>query len=189
MSDRAHGCDPSFTPLAEPNSLTRPIRRASSPRSVRVSGTSRPPRALDLVFRNVRRVYARLPHLRDRLDRLVGAQLLRYATRGELPNEQSIERQAAALGALKRLLELDGYGCESVAATKNGPVPLMVQRDGQRVAVGVKSSLLDATWNDHSLQRMDVRGGPAPAILNDYILRRNPPDEHQLIRKLFERAH
>jgi len=126
-------------------------------------------------------------HLRDRLDRRVGAQLLRYATRGELPSEQSVERQATALDALKRLLELDGYTCESVAATKEGPIPLMVQRGSQRVAVGVKSSLLHATWDGHSLQRVSARGGPSYAILNDYILRRNLPDEHQLIRDLFER--
>jgi hypothetical protein len=106
-------------------------------------------------------------HLRDRLDRRVGAQLLRYAMRGELPTEQPVERQAAALGALKRLLELDGYRCESVAPLKDGPVPLMVQRDRQRVVVGIKSSLLDATWNEHSLQRMGAGGGPRPAILND----------------------
>jgi hypothetical protein len=128
-------------------------------------------------------------HLRDRLDRHVGAQLLRYATHGELPSEELVERQAAALGPLKRLLELDGYRCESVAATKDGPVPLMVQREGQRLAVGVKSSLLDTTWNGHSLQRMGARGGPSPAILNDYILRRNLPDEHQLIRDRFEHAN
>jgi len=85
------------------------------------------------------------------------------------------------------LLELDGYTCESVAATKEGPIPLMVQRGSQRVAVGVKSSLLHATWDGHSLQRVSARGGPSYAILNDYILRRNLPDEHQLIRDLFER--
>jgi hypothetical protein len=126
-------------------------------------------------------------HLRDRLDRRVGAQLLRYAMRGELPTEQPIERQAAALSALKRLLELDGYRCESVSATNDGPVPLMVQRGTHCVAVGVKSGLLDATWTDHSLQRRSARGGPSFEILNDYILRRNLPDEHQLIRNLFGR--
>jgi hypothetical protein len=86
---------------------------------------------------------------------------------------------------LKRLLELDGFRCESVAATTDGRVPLMVQRDRRCVAVGVKSSLLDATWTDHSLQRMGARGGPSFEILNDYILRRNLPDEHQLIRDVF----
>jgi hypothetical protein len=36
---------------------------------------------------------------------------------------------------------------------------------------------------------LGARGGPRPAILNDYILRRNLPDEHQLIRDLFEHAN
>jgi hypothetical protein len=80
--------------------------------------------------------------------------LLRYATRGELPTEQPVERQALALDPLKRVLELDGFRCESVGATKDGPVPLMVQRGTHCVAVGVKSGLLDATWTDHSLQRI-----------------------------------
>jgi hypothetical protein len=88
---------------------------------------------------------------------------------------------------LKRLLELDGFRCES-GESGNQPVPLLVQRGITRVAVGIKSGLLDDTWNAHSLNQ---RAGSSPVLvqlLNDYILRRNLPDEHQLIRGLFEQG-
>jgi hypothetical protein len=126
-------------------------------------------------------------HLRDRLDRSAGAELLRYALHGELPREKAFIAQARALMPLKRLLELDGYRCESTASG-NQTVPLLVQRGNTRVAVGIKSGLLDDTWTAHSLHQ-HAPGDPIRVqLLNDYILRRNLPDEHQLIRALFEQG-
>lgn len=75
-------------------------------------------------------------HLRDRLDRHVGAALLRYALLGEPPGEQSVAVQADALLPLKRLLELDGYRCKS-AGPQGGAVPLVVQR-------GISASRLES---------------------------------------------
>jgi hypothetical protein len=87
-------------------------------------------------------------------------------------------RQAADLVALRRLLELDGFRCTEEA----GAIPVLVEKNGKRLAVGIKSGLLDETWQGHSLQR----GGTVPIqIFNDFILRRNLPDEHQLIREFF----
>jgi hypothetical protein len=117
-------------------------------------------------------------HLRERLDRRVAAQLLRYARIGELPFEESARKQAADLAALQRLLELDGFRCTEEA----GPIPVLIEKDGKRLAVGIKSGLLDETWQGHSLQR--TRTAPFQ-LLNDFILRRNLPDEHQLIRERF----
>ena len=51
-------------------------------------------------------------HLKNRLDRELGAQLLRYARFGTPPHEPEIGIQIRALGALKRLLELDGIDCQ-----------------------------------------------------------------------------
>jgi len=117
-------------------------------------------------------------HLKERLDRRVAAQLLRYARFGEIPAEDTTRKQAADLAALRRLLELDGFRCTAEA----GLIPVLVEKGGKRVAVGIKSGLLDETWQGHSLQR----GGTVPIqILNDFILRRNLPDEHQLIRERF----
>lgn len=117
-------------------------------------------------------------HLRERLDRRVAGQLLRYARLGEIPAEEPTRKQAGDLAALQRLLELDGFRCTEEA----GPVPVLIEKDGKRLAVGIKSGLLDETWQGHSLQR--ARTAPIQ-LLNDFILRRNLPDEHQLIREHF----
>lgn len=121
-------------------------------------------------------------HLRDRLDRFVGAQLLRYARSGEIPAEASPAAQAANLEALARLLQLDGFVCTPLAQLDGQTVPLVVTRGSRAVAVGVQSALLATGWDGHSLARL--RPGRA-RILNDYILRRNLPDEHRLVSEVF----
>ena len=123
-------------------------------------------------------------HLKDRLDRRVAAQLLRYARFGEIPPEETLNKQAADLVALSRLLELDGFRCTAEAHVETGPVPLLVEKDGGRIAIGIKSGFLDESWKDHSLEEAAARSIPIQ-ILNDFILRRNLPDEHQLIREHF----
>jgi ATP-dependent helicase YprA (DUF1998 family) len=117
-------------------------------------------------------------HLKERLDRRVAAQLLRYARFGEIPAEEPIRKQAGDLAALQRLLELDGFRCTEEV----GSIPVLIEKNGERLAVGIKSGLLDETWQGHSLKR----AGTSPIqIFNDFILRRNLPDEHQLIRERF----
>jgi hypothetical protein len=113
------------------------------------------------------------------LDRRVAAQLLRYARFGEIPAENTTREQATDLAALQRLLELDGFLCTAEA----GAIPVLVEKSGKRLAVGIKSGLLDETWQAHSLQRA---GATSIQLLNDFILRRNLPDEHQLIRGRFD---
>jgi hypothetical protein len=117
-------------------------------------------------------------HLRERLDRRVAAQLLRYARSGQVPVEDTTRKQAADLAALQRLLELDGFRCTAEA----GSIPVLVEKGGKRLAVGTKSGLLDETWQGHSLHSA---GAEPMQLLNDFILRRNLPDEHQLIRERF----
>ncbi len=124
-------------------------------------------------------------HLRDRLDRFVGAQLLRYAMSGKIPAEASLAAQAANLEGLARLLELDGFRCTPMGSVQGEAVPLLVEKHGARVAVGVQSALLSADWDGHSLHRLMGKGRIVGKILNDYILRRNLRDEHQLIRSMF----
>jgi hypothetical protein len=118
-------------------------------------------------------------HLRDRLDRFVGAQLLRYARSGEAPAEASPAAQAADLQALARLLQLDGFVCTLLAQLDGQIAPLLVTQGNNAVVVGVQSALLAANWDGHSLARLPP--GPARRILNDYILRRNLPDDHRLV--------
>jgi ATP-dependent helicase YprA (DUF1998 family) len=123
-------------------------------------------------------------HLKDRLDRRVAGQLLRYARFGKIPDEESVAEQAAHLRALKRLLELDEYKCTSNAPNGKAQAPVLVEKNAKSLALGVKSGLLDDTWRGHSLQTGQSGGAPH-IILNDFILRRNLPDEHQLIRQSF----
>jgi hypothetical protein len=110
--------------------------------------------------------------------------LLRYARFGEIPAEETLKKQATDLTALRRLLELDGFRCTAEARVETGPVPLLVEKDGDRIAIGIKSGLLDQSWKGHSLEQAAAGSIPIQ-ILNDFILRRNLPDEHQLIREHF----
>jgi MrfA Zn-binding domain/Helicase conserved C-terminal domain len=122
-------------------------------------------------------------HLKDRLDRSTGAQLLRHALTDRLPEELSVREQARALSPLKRLLELDGFSCQSEAAYAGKTVPLLVSKGSKQLAVGIQSGLLDASWNQHSLS--PLASSNRAILLNEFILRRNLPDEHQLIRRMF----
>lgn len=118
-------------------------------------------------------------HLRDRLDRFVGAQLLKHAMTGELPAEEAVTDQAIRLQGLARLLELDGFQCVAVEEPERR-IPLTVRRGRATVAVGVRSALLGADWDGHSLAFLSTQ----KLILNDYILRRNLPDQHRLVKSI-----
>jgi Domain of unknown function (DUF1998) len=121
-----------------------------------------------------------------RLDRFVGAQLLRYALSGQPPAESPTEYQARNLAGLMRLLELDGFRCTAEADVAGQRVPLEVERDGVVRVIGTQSGLLAANGASHSLDELfslGVRG----RVLNDYILRRNPPGEHQVVWASFDR--
>ncbi|WFU16460.1 DEAD/DEAH box helicase [Bradyrhizobium sp. CB3481] len=124
-------------------------------------------------------------HLKDRLDRFIGAQLLRYALSGEIPPELTTSAQAQNLEGLARLLQLDGFRCTLVATVEGQTVPLLVERNGRRAVVGTQSGLLETDWDGHSLAALFTRGSTQGRVLNDFILRRNLPDEHQLIRSIF----
>jgi hypothetical protein len=86
---------------------------------------------------------------------------------------------------LRRLLELDGFACTPRAILQGVQVPLLVSKDGARIAVGIQWGLLESEWNGHSLHGLASTRKPKAKILNEYILRRNLPDEHQLVREMF----
>jgi hypothetical protein len=124
-------------------------------------------------------------HLRDRLDRHVGAQLLRYALFGEAPKDPEIDAQVAQLAPLKRLLELDGFTCGSAIPTGNTTGPLVAKRNGVTRIIGIQSGLLDLAAPGGPLKQLIQSGAVQGLVLNEYILRRNLPDEHQLVRDAF----
>lgn len=117
--------------------------------------------------------------LKDRLDRKLAAELLRYALDGTLPTEKTAPEQAHLLRDLQRLLELEGFDCAGLLRDGTVTVPLMVASGGRRVPVGVRPALLDPQWSGHSLEQLQSL---RPELLNEFILGRNLPDEHQLVR-------
>ena len=121
-------------------------------------------------------------HLQDRLDRLLGATLLRYAMTGRVDPECSVEEQAYDLRQLRRLLELDGFECASGIEIDGIRVPLLVERAGKQAAVGTRPSLIDPDSSSHSLSRLARRSDLSAVVFNSYVLRRNLPDVHQSIR-------
>jgi ATP-dependent helicase YprA (DUF1998 family) len=118
-------------------------------------------------------------YLKDRLDRGLGASLLRHALFGQTPTEQPPDGQALRLAQLQRLLELDGFECRTMVPINGTMVPLIVEKAGRRKFVGLHPPLLDAKLATHSLYAMDR----SPIILNEYVLGRNLPDEHQLVKE------
>ena len=124
-------------------------------------------------------------HLRERLDRSLGAALLRYAMTGKIDLECSVEQQVEDLRQLKRLLELDGFDCTDETEVSGVRVPLIVERTGRRVAVGVRPGLIASDESAHSLGPLDRRSDLSVRVFNSYVLHRNLPDVHQDIRALF----
>ena len=112
--------------------------------------------------------------------------MLRYALSGEIPPEPALAVQATRLMPLMRMLELDGFRCANTAVVQGGGVPLLVEKNGERVAVGIQSGLLDSMWKDHSLKRLIDANVLNGRVLNDFVLRRTLPDEHQLVRDMFD---
>ena len=124
-------------------------------------------------------------HLKERLDRKPGAELLRYSLSGEAPGEASLQTQAQALAGLRRLLELDGFACQEGARLNQVRVPLLVSKDGRQVGIGVQSGLLAENWQGHSMASLARAARASGKVLNEYVLKRNLPDEHQLVRGMF----
>jgi hypothetical protein len=122
-------------------------------------------------------------YLKERLDRKLGAQLLRYALSGQAPGEASIQEQSRALSPLRRLLELDGFTCTESTRLNGVNVPLLVRKNDKQMAVGMQSGLLDESWQGHSMFSLIGGRRPVGRILNEYVLKRNLPDEHQLVRE------
>lgn len=120
-------------------------------------------------------------YLKERLDRHLGADLLQYALDGTLPHEKTPAEQAGLMRELRRLLELEGITCQGPVAKDGVTVPLLVSSRGHQVAVGLRPALLSPAWRGHSFDRLD--GGTSAMVLNEFILGRNLPDEHQEVRR------
>ncbi|MCA3775345.1 MAG: DUF1998 domain-containing protein, partial [Cutibacterium sp.] len=119
-------------------------------------------------------------HIQGRLDRKLGASLLRYAVRGEEPQCSSPGEQAITLSQLRASLELDGFRCSEEGVHE---VPVLVEKDGYRVALGCYPGLIGRAGFVHAVK--DARDVHGYLALNEYLLRSNLPDAHQQVRSLF----
>src|SRR5262249_25315722 len=72
----------------------------------------------------------------EHLDRHIGALLVRYALTDELPPVDDLDAQRRLLLPLRRMLELDGFACESGLSINGVSVPLIVRGKTGGVAVG-----------------------------------------------------
>ena len=122
-------------------------------------------------------------HVQERLDRHLASSLLRYALYAELPVIKETD-QSWLLDRLRRLLELDGAECVSEAPIEESVVPLLANKNGRRIAIGVRSALLDKNEFDHELFELDHLTNLNVRVLNQFILSKNLPDIHHEIREL-----
>ena len=112
-------------------------------------------------------------HLQGRLDRHLGAMLLRYAVQGEIPDCASPLAQVATLSQLCASLELDGFHCSAVASVNT---PMLVSRDGRKVAIGCYPGLIGTSSFSHPVTT--AQGVHGHLGLNEYLLRSNLPGAH-----------
>ncbi|MGV5493762.1 DEAD/DEAH box helicase [Pseudomonas sp. XP2] len=122
-------------------------------------------------------------HLQHRLDRNLGAMLLRYAVHGTEPGCASLDKQWHTLSQLRASLELDGFQCMFNAVEA---VSMLVQRNGRSLAVGCFPGLIHTPALAHAVATAEnVQGHLA---LNEYLLRSDMPGAHQRVKALLERS-
>lgn len=119
-------------------------------------------------------------HIQVRLDRKLGASLLRYAIHGEEPRCSPPNTQVAALSQLRASLELDGFRCSDGGTSE---IPMLVEQDGRRMALGCYPGLIGRPEFVHAVK--DARNVHGYLALNEYLIRSNMPDAHQLVREKF----
>lgn len=118
-------------------------------------------------------------HIQSRLDRKLGASLLRYAIYGEVPSCSSNDIQVEKLSQLRASLELDGFQCSEDRALD---VPLVVSLNGHSVALGSYPGLIDRPEFEHGV--CNCKKVDDHLALNEYLLRSNLPQAHLKVRKL-----
>jgi ATP-dependent helicase YprA (DUF1998 family) len=113
----------------------------------------------------------------ESLDRHLAAALLRYARFGAVPTTPA-EKQVERLLGLRRMLELEGYVCESGAVVDGTVVPLLVKLDRRSVAVGTHHGLLNRDSNEFShelYEELDGQDAVSVKLVNEFVLSRNLP--------------
>ena len=139
-------------------------------------------------YRCLRRFTNRFEH--DRLDRFVGASLLRYLLDGDLPT-LSGRRQAGAMDALAEDLRraLGAGGTVERDAVRDIPglgptlVPLVVHAEGTTVLIAASSPVAPSVAPTEDLRAAQRGALQAPVrLIDEMIVRKNLPHAADLVR-------
>ena len=121
----------------------------------------------------------------EKLDRFLGAALLRYMLFDEIPHTYNLAAQGDALRALERLLTLDEYECRSNQLFNGINVPLIVMTNKRKLVIGTYHGILDKNTAKFSHPLYDHFNGfddILVVLLNEYFLTRNLSGAYQLIK-------
>ena len=119
-------------------------------------------------------------HLEGRLDRNLGADILRYATLGEIPMGGSRDDHRRFVRPLRRLLELDGLKTEVDASVMGHETPLLTVGDNDFIsALFVYSGLVDIKGVDHPAHDLVNSLSHQPVFERDYVLKRDLASTHR----------
>lgn len=114
--------------------------------------------------------------LKKRLDRKLGASLLRYSLYGTVPAPASVSQQAHNLAALASSLVLDGFEVDLSGVFQGRIVPLVVRRNGK---VGVLETY-PALLNPSELGQSELE---SVHYVTEASVRNDLPGVHAKIRK------
>lgn len=117
-------------------------------------------------------------HNKAKLDRKLGAALLRYALYGVVPRSLDATSQAVLLRKLVSSLELDGFTSRHGVELSGGVAPLLLELNGKTLSVGTYPVLLETC---------DFEMPPGTAgtyYINDRSLANDLPGTHSAIRLL-----
>ncbi|MDY4388719.1 Druantia anti-phage system protein DruE [Pectobacterium aroidearum] len=118
-------------------------------------------------------------HIQGRLDRKLGASLLRYAMYGEVPCCSSPAMQVDKMSQLRASLELDGFQSLEKGIQE---APLIVCLNGRTVALGSYPGLIDRPDFKHDVCK--AKNVDEHLAVNEYLLRSNLPEAHQKVRNI-----
>ena len=120
------------------------------------------------------------------LDRSLAMTLLNYLYSGVIPTCEDLERQADSLFGLKRMLAMEGINSEQAKDFGGIKCPLFIPQGEKAIVVGIYNGLLDKRWADghHPLTKLSSSKIKV-LLLNEYLLTRNLPVAHQILKDNF----
>lgn len=123
------------------------------------------------------------------LDRHLALDLLRYVLYNTAPRSDDLKKQSELLLPLQHLLFLDGYKCYSSIVYHDVLIPLFIETEGNRYAIGTFNSLIDKNAMDfeHPLLSLDEYDDVQLVLLNEFFLSRNLPGAYKVVKGKIER--